>query len=481
LLAVVISALLAYADRAAGETTWLCRPGAEPNPCRENLETTVYSPSGESHVEDPGIAAGPRIDCFYVYPTVSEDPSLNSDLTIDPEMDAIARYQAARFSQRCRVFAPVYRQVTLLGLQAPAEQQAQAQRIAYADVEAAWLDYLANHNEGRGVVLVAHSQGTRMLRQLVRTQIDPDPDVRRRLVSAILLGGNVTVASGSDVGGDFQNIPACQSERQIGCVIAYSTYNETPPSSSRYGRATGGSGPNTFNFPTGPGYEVVCTNPASLASNTQEPLSTYLRSEPFPGIIGALLIVMYGGPPPSAPTPWIQPQDHYTGRCVTENGANVLMTYPVGNARRLNPSPDPNWGLHLADVNIALGNLIDVVAAQEETYLNALGGACANTIDGGDGRDRLAGTPLSDLLRGFRGKDHLSGGGGDDCLRGQLGGDALRGGPGEDEILGGGGSDRIRARDGERDRVRCGKGDGDVANVDRRDRVRGCEAAREPG
>ena len=473
-LLVGLSVLLAAPGDAAADTTWLCRPGDEPNPCHESLETTVYSTSGESHVEDPGLADDPKIDCFYVYPTVSQDPTINSDLSVDPEETAVAEYQAARFSQRCRVFAPMYRQVTLVGLQAPADQLAEAQKVAYADVEAAWHDYITNYNDGRGFVLIGHSQGTRMLRQLVRTQIDPDPNVRPRLVSAIMPGANVTVAQGSNIGGDFQNVPGCSSSRQIGCVIAYSTFNETPPDNTRFGRTTGGSTANPFNFPVGPGYEVLCTNPASLDSNEQAPLQTYIRSEPFPGVIGALLVVMYGGPPPSAPTPWLQPQDHYTGRCVTENEANVLMTYPVGSARHLNPSPDPSWGLHLADVNLVLGNLIETVETQEATYLQAQLGPCVNTINGGDGHDKLVGTPLGDRIRALGARDSVRGEGGDDCLLGQRGRDRVDGGSGEDVLAGGRGADRLASRDGASDRVRCGSGD-DVAKVDRHDRVRGCE------
>jgi hypothetical protein len=119
-----------------------------------------------------------------------------------------------------------------------------------------------------------------------------------------------------------------------------------------------------FGFPAGPGYEILCTNPASLGANERAPLSTYLRSEPFPGLLGALLVEMYGGPPPSADTPWLQPQDHYTGRCEQREGANVLMLEPIGDARKLNPAPDPSWGLHLADANIALGDLVAVVERQ---------------------------------------------------------------------------------------------------------------------
>ena len=60
-----------------------------------------------------------KIDCFYVYPTVSDDKSTNSDLPIDPEERSIALYQAARYSQHCRVFAPMYRQVTLQAILGP--------------------------------------------------------------------------------------------------------------------------------------------------------------------------------------------------------------------------------------------------------------------------------------------------------------------------------------------------------------------------
>ena len=118
----------------------------------------------------------------------------------------------------------------------------------------------------------------------------------------------------------------------------------------------------------GPEYEVLCTNPASLRRNRDRPLKTLNRSEPPPGVIGLLVLQTYGGPPPSADTPWIQPQDHYTGQCVTDNGANVLHISPVGSAQTLNPAPEPGWGLHITDVNIGLGNLMRVLHRQIVAY-----------------------------------------------------------------------------------------------------------------
>ena len=362
----------AAATPAAAETVWVCKPGQAENPCRESLRTTIYASNGTSRVVDPPIPASPSVDCFYVYPTVSNQPGPNASKDIDPEIEAIVRYQAWRFSQQCDVYAPVYRQITVPALLSQgAITTPEARQRAYGDVLEAWRDYMANHNRGRGVVLVGHSQGTFVLRRLLRTEIDPRPAVRKQLVSAVLLGGNVLVKQGRDRGGDFQHVPACTAPAQARCVIAYSAFNETPPSNPRFGRPPPGPDPVT-GLPGGPGLEVVCNNPASLGANRATPAETLVPGEPFPpGFIALAMTQLYGGAQPSAPTPWLQPPDRYTARCERSNGANVLMVRPIGNARRLNPSPDDTWGLHLVDVNIALGDLQRTVAGQVRTHLSS--------------------------------------------------------------------------------------------------------------
>jgi hypothetical protein len=364
-LAAGIAAVLLFGTSSAhAATTWLCKPGANPNPCVGSLQTTVIDSSGASHVENPKNAKKPPIDCFYVYPTVSEDKTTNSDLSIDPEENAIALYQASRFSERCRVFAPMYRQVTLQGIFGGTIPQ-DALNLAYSDVVAAWKEYLRRFNRGRGVVLIGHSQGSGMLEQLIRQKIDRSRKARERLVSAILLGGNVLVKQGTDVGGFFKHVPGCRSARQTGCVIAFSTFNQTPPDNALFGKPGGVS---AFFGVNPAGMQVLCTNPAALRGGTA-PLDTVVPTSPFPGTLGAGVSILYNGAPPTAPTPWVTPQDHYNGQCVQSNGANVLMLSPIGAARTLTPSPDPSWGLHLADGNIALGNLVDDVRAEAKAYL----------------------------------------------------------------------------------------------------------------
>ena len=129
--------------QAADETVWLCKPGVSPNPCLGSLETTYIEPDGRSRVESPPNARNPKVDCFYVYPTVSDQKSANSDRTIEPEQVAIARYQAARFSEKCRVYAPMYRQRTIAAIFAPPDTNARALAIAYEDIKAAWREYLS--------------------------------------------------------------------------------------------------------------------------------------------------------------------------------------------------------------------------------------------------------------------------------------------------------------------------------------------------
>lgn len=112
----------------------------------------------------------------------------------------------------------------------------QADTIAYESLLAGWRDYLANYNNGRPIIFIGHSQGAAVLIRLLSLEIDPSAASRNAMVSAILLGGNVTVATGNDLGGSFQNIPACRSTSQTACVIAYSSFLDQPLSNTLFGR-----------------------------------------------------------------------------------------------------------------------------------------------------------------------------------------------------------------------------------------------------
>lgn len=342
---------------AAG-IVWLCMPGSTSNPCTGDLSTTVLDAAGNRTVEQPQVATDPPIDCFYIYPTISRQKTANASLAIDPEETAVAVAQGALFSEACDVYAPIYPQVTTEALNTGGITQATIE-IACEGVHAAFADYIANYNHGRGVVLIGHSQGAMMLVGLIHREIDPYPDVRKQLVSALLMGGNVTVPEGQTVGGDFANIPACGSASQTGCVVAYSSFDTTPPLDAGFGRA---SGLTMFRFAKTEPQQVLCVNPAAPGGGTAA------LKPVFPTVEVARRA---GAPTPTPATPYISYPNEVTAECKTDGDAGWLQitrTGPAEAIQKLAGSEGPGWGLHDHDVSLALGNLVDLVRAESAAY-----------------------------------------------------------------------------------------------------------------
>ena len=366
--AAALLVLLIAAGPAAAKTTWLCKPGLKSNPCATDFSSTAISPSGAVlNTSYPSLSSKRPVDCFYVYPTVSDQKTIQATRRIDPEEKSIALYQAAGYSSTCRVYAPMYRQITLQGILQPDKVTAKMRATAYADLRDAWRDYLKHDNKGRGVVFVGHSQGSFELRQLLAKEVDPKPAVRKLMVSAILLGGNVLVKKGSDRGGDFKNLRACRSATQLGCVVAFSTFGGPPPENAVFGQS--GSGRSLVPDQNTKGTEVLCTNPANLGKSGSAPLHSFYPSTPFaPGTTIGALTTQVGLPDPAGvTTPWISAQA-YTGACTSTGGINVLQIAGLTGAPVLKPLPDATWGLHLVDANIALGDLSRLVGRQAARY-----------------------------------------------------------------------------------------------------------------
>jgi Protein of unknown function (DUF3089) len=316
-------------------TVWLCRPGLRPNPCEGGLDATVVGRTGTTR-EAFRPAADPPVDCFYIYPTVSTAPTRNAPLRAGPAEIHAVRAQAARFAEVCRLYAPVYRQVTVRGLSTGGLTDRKARELAHGDVVSAWHDYLTHHSDGRRFVLIGHSQGTFELTRLVQEEIDGTAALRARLVSALLIGGYVGVRPGTDTG-DFTNVPACRRAGQTGCVVAYNSYAGVPPAGSLFGRPSSGR-------------EILCVNPAALAGGPA-PLRPYLPAEEVG--LGSKGFVTYPGA--------------LRAECRKRAGVSWLdVTGTTPQARQLlrAASTQPAWGLHRADVTLALGDLVALVRTQ---------------------------------------------------------------------------------------------------------------------
>jgi len=353
------------------DASWLCKPGRKGDACDVDLTTTIVAADGtltrEAFTADPKAP----VDCFYVYPTVSTDATPNSDMTPDPAEKNVVLQQFARFASKCRTFAPSYRQITLRGLQAALATGAEpltlfTRGVQYDDVRDAWLHYLQNDNGGRGVVLVGHSQGAYILQGLIANEIDGKP-VQKQLVGAYILGSTFLTPKGKEVGGQFKQIPLCRKAGQIGCVINYSAFrsNVPPPGNTLFGRSAD------------PAMTGNCTNPATLGAGNA-PLRAYLSAT------GRLIAMSGGTPKPWAAdktvdTPFVSLPGMLTAECKTNEFATYLevtvkgdpadprvddITGDLGAAAK----PLANWGLHLVDVNLTMGNLLDVVEQQAKAY-----------------------------------------------------------------------------------------------------------------
>ena len=367
------SAAPAKIDYAKAET-WLCWPGKAGDACAVDLTTTVIRANGSSSVEP--FKADPKapIDCFYVYPTVSNDPGVVSDMDAGPEENNVVRAQLARFGSKCRIFAPLYRQFTLTALRAnqtgkpmPGSADPAVRAVGYNDVVDAWNYYLANQNKGRGVVLIGHSQGSGVLTRVIAQEIDGKP-VQKQIISAILMGSNVGLEKGKDTG-VFKTIPTCKSANQTGCVIAYVTFRDTvpPPANSLFGRV-----PNAA-------MEAACVNPAALGGGKGE-LHAYLSNAAAPIASSAAANPPWVKGKADPKTPFVSVPGLLTGQCVSKNGFNYLeahvnadpadlRTDDIAGDVKAGGQVNASWGLHLIDANIVMGDLVNVVAAQSKAYL----------------------------------------------------------------------------------------------------------------
>jgi hypothetical protein len=348
--------------------SWLCRPGQH-DACDVDLTTTVVGADGALSPEPWAADPNAPIDCFYVYPTVSTDPTPNSDMIADAAERNVIRQQFARFAAKCRPYAPMYRQITLAGLRnmlGKGGGSALDHGVHYDDVKDAWNYYLQHDNRGRGFVLIGHSQGSFVLTRLLKEEIEGKP-VQARLVSAILLGTNLAIPFGKDVGGAFQHVPLCHSASQPGCVIVYASFRSTspPPSNTLFGRVSGAN------------MTAACTNPAALAGGSGE-LHAYLSTDGST-IAGTIKPKPWVVPAQPIDTPFVSVPGLVTAQCMTNDNATYLeisvhadpagrRTDDIVGDLSFGDQVQANWGLHLVDVNLAMGNLIDIVGQQAKAW-----------------------------------------------------------------------------------------------------------------
>jgi len=341
---------------------WLCHPDmSEGNACDLDLSATIIHADGTTELEQTLPADAPAFDCFYIYPTVSLDEGPNSDLLTGLEELNVIANQFARYGKVCRQFAPLYRQTTLAELRRrmTTGQTTTNAQMRYADVEDAWKTYLRDYNDGRGVVLIGHSQGSGMLAELVPKAILGTP-AADQIISVHALGATLPV--NTETGRAF-GLPLCETGTQTGCLVSFVSFRSTSPPApeDRFGKADGDQ-------------RAVCNSPSALighgsALNAYLPRKSIVATAPYE----------YGA---AFDTEFVKLPGLLSGTCQTNADHDwlaVTVNADPGDARADDIPGDvkiegtilKDWGLHLIDVNLVMGDLIDLADQQAEAWQEA--------------------------------------------------------------------------------------------------------------
>lgn len=339
--------------------TWLCHPDKPDDACEIDLTATAIQADGSTETIPFEAAADPAYDCVYYYPTVSFDVTPNSDLEPGVEEFNVIANQFARFGSACRLYAPLYRQATLVSIRQRVTTGSSDENLEmrYADILDSWNHYLENHNEGRGIVLIGHSQGAGMILELLRNDV-LGTEVEDQLISVMPIG----MPAHTDADGTFEGMPMCASSDETGCIINFMSFKAEaePPKTSFFGMA----------HPDGD--RAMCVNPIELNGETE--LQAFMPRLS----LGQFTANDYGA---KVDTPFVTLPGFIKAECRTNDTHDWLAIETISDKTDVRAGKLggevvvagevlADWGLHLIDMNVAIGNLV-AIADQQATAWRA--------------------------------------------------------------------------------------------------------------
>ena len=215
-----------------GTTTMLSSCASESdNPAPVDPASVATDYSDEEHwLALPEITKD--VDAFYIYSTSYiessfEEGAPNFAPLDNPEMimRALGEYEtnASVFEESCNVFVPWYRQ---MGIKYASEVQkktgsldAGLAGLPYTDIKAA-LDYFFEKcNNGRPFIIAAHSQGSAMLKYVLKNYFKEHQDYYKRMVAAYPIGFSIT----KDDLEQYPYLKFAEGESDAGVIISYNT------------------------------------------------------------------------------------------------------------------------------------------------------------------------------------------------------------------------------------------------------------------
>jgi hypothetical protein len=225
-------------------------------------------PPGSGYVDGQATA---KADVFFVHPTSAFygdtwNASMDNRFSRMALDKGIIPQHTTAFNGVAKIYAPRYRSVRMaVWFADDRESVEKAVDLAYGDVKDAFDYYMEHWNNGRPIILVSHSQGTMMLRRMLREEFDGKP-ISQQLVAAYVIGHSIPLDDYSD------QLPICESAEQTHCYISWNTVLE------------GGS---SYHWVGEGGFDkIACVNPLSWKADL-EPVEASVNEGSLP-MVGAL-------------------------------------------------------------------------------------------------------------------------------------------------------------------------------------------------
>ena len=165
------------------------------------------------------------IDVFYVYPTLlidSKDQRWNISVQDSSHrkevLDYAIKFQASAWAESGRMYVPYYQQAHIRSYDSLENGGRDALLFAYADIKAAFEYYLKNYNQGRGIILACHSQGSTHINLLLKDFFDGKA-LQKQLVAAYIPGIGIP-------SNEFNTIPFLSNAKEIGGFVTWNTFKK---------------------------------------------------------------------------------------------------------------------------------------------------------------------------------------------------------------------------------------------------------------
>ena len=167
----------------------------------------------------PAHQESAKVDVFYIHPTTLMSFEVGNGIIENAEYrkeeDEVTQKQATAFASSARVWAPRYRQASVISYTSNSDKAKNAFNVAYNDVLASFDYYLKHFNHGRPIILAGHSQGATWVVRLLKERFEKKP-LKKQLVVADVIGEFI-------VSDTFESIRACNNKTETNCVCSWVT------------------------------------------------------------------------------------------------------------------------------------------------------------------------------------------------------------------------------------------------------------------